>query len=156
RDVYPLAFYHPSTGELDLYVGPTANQRFVHADGTRDGAPQTQTTNTNGSYSYDGDHGPASPDDQLAQSSETYDITIDANNMVTLHAYGATQTFSGPVKYIVANTGSGNDTIHILNNSPNDVRVNFVGAGSSSILKNTGPNQYARIGGNDIFEAAGG
>jgi Ca2+-binding RTX toxin-like protein len=143
NDIYPLGFYHPDTGELDLYVGPTANQRFVDANGVYHGPPINNS--------------PQSVADQLALSSDVYDITIDSGDKVTLNAYGATQTFSGAVKYIVANTGSGNDVIHVHNNAPNDVQVKFVGSGSSSTLFNTGNgDQAGRIGGNDVFDAAGG
>jgi Ca2+-binding RTX toxin-like protein len=161
-DVYPLAFYHPSTGELDLYMGPTATQRFLHTDGKYEPGhepPPADTDPNDSTRTIERDG--VTLADQLDQSSETYDITIDDGDMVTLSAYGVTQTFSGPVKYIVAITGSGNDTIHIHSNAPNDVRVNFVGSGSSSTLKNTDQgtghsNQSAPIGGIDIFEAAGG
>ena len=142
-DIYPLAFYHASTGELDLYVGPTADQRFVDADGVYHGPPI--------------DNNPQSADDELALLSDVYDITIDAGDKVTLSAYGATQTFSGPVKTIVATTGSGDDIIHVHNNAPNDVQVKITGSGSAATLYNTGNgDQSGRIGGNDVFDAAGG
>ena len=73
NDIYPLGFYHPDTGELDLYVGPTANQRFVNSNGNYQGPPIDET--------------PQSADDQLALSSDVYDITIDSGDKVTLNAY---------------------------------------------------------------------
>ena len=144
-DVYPLAFYHPSTGELDLYMGPTADQRFIQEDGSYNGPPIDPNP-------------PASAADELLRESETYDITIDSGDIVTLSAYGAHQTFSGPVRLIIANTGGGNDTINVHNNAPNDVQVRFTGGGATgtAVPDSNNPGQSTSIGGNDIFNAGGG
>ena len=167
----PLGFYDPSTGEYDLYVGATANERPLQDDTT----PATPL------YA-----DPTTPQEVLANDSSTYVIDIGANNSVTVYWWNPVtnswewQTPSGPVSEIVARTGDGDNTIIVNNQAPNTVQTDFTGAGgvqyNSDIGSTTGgttsvPNSSGTgttdvqtttaqpgtlIGGNDIFESGGG
>ena len=100
--------------------------------------------------------------------SETYDIYINGDNTVEIEYTASngqvyTQTPSGPVDTITADTGSGNDIIRIHNLAPNTVKVNFTGVGNSVLYNpnaTTGPNgqkvNYAKdANGNFVMDANG-
>ena len=80
--------------------------------------------------------------DILKAESETYDIYINGDNTVRIEYVASdgktyTQTPSGPVDTITADTGSGNDIIRVHNdpNHPNTVKVNFTASGTSVLLQ---------------------
>ena len=166
QDAGPLALYHPGSRELDLYVGSTAYLRDYGKD-----APLYAK--------------PDSPDQVLANDSATYVIDVGSDNHVTIHWYNPatkaweSQSPSGPVSLIVADTGDGNNSILINNNGSNDVQTHFSGTGGVyydptklSVQDASGTNSVTypdaggtapgpqgatrRVGGVDVFEAAGG
>ena len=175
----PLGFYDPDTGEFDLYVGSTADERTLQ-DGSTPATPLYAD--------------PTTPQEVLANDSSTYVIDIRPDNTVTAYWWNPVtdtwewQTPSGPVSKIVARTGDGDNTIIVNNEGPNTVQTEFSGAGgvqynaaqgSASTGTTSVPNSdktgttssdptgsttvpiYAPqagtlIGGNDIFESGGG
>ncbi|HTP91121.1 MAG TPA: calcium-binding protein, partial [Xanthobacteraceae bacterium] len=169
-DIDPLGFYDPQTGQFDLYVGATANQRE-----NNDGTPAQPL------FAH-----PDDPQQVLENDSSTYVIDINSGNMVTVWWWNPqqnvweSQTPSGPVSEIIARTGDGNNTIIVNNLAPNTVETDFTGTGgvqynadqnsttggTTSVpnstntgtvdVQTTNPETGTLIGGNDVFESGGG
>ena len=171
QNVDPLGFYDPSSGDFNLYVGSTAkNREDTNGDpaGTLYAQPVTKQqviANDSSTYVidvYGDDH-----------------ITVFWWNPV--EQVWESQTPNGPVSEIIAATGSGNNTIIVNNLGPNNVQTDFTGSGgvqfnnnqgsvtggtysgnapvnkgSTGSIQSTNPTVGTIIGGDDVFEAAGG
>ncbi len=150
QDIGPLGYYNPQSGVLTLYMGPLSSQR--------DGGTETGTSLDNAT----------GPDDVAAASATTYSIDVDGNNRVVIHYHNPktgldeTQTPSGPVRLIKAQTGSGDNTININNTAPNTVQVDFEGASGGKVYNPGATSTSAptamgvEVGGTDVFHSAGG
>ena len=155
QDVAPLGLYDPHTGDLSLYMGGQSVLR-------------TQALAKLGVVANDSQNNSQNAADILAAESETYDIYINGDNTVRIEYVASngqtyTQTPSGPVDTITADTGAGNDVIRIHNLAPNTVKVNFTASGDS-VLSNpnatTGPNgqkvEYAKDANGNFLKDANG
>jgi Ca2+-binding RTX toxin-like protein len=164
QNVDPLGFYDPTTQEFDLYVGNTAKNREDPS-----GNPVTPL------YA-----NPTTPQQVIANDSSTYVIDVQSDDHITVFWWNPvdnvweSQTPDGPVSEIVGETGSGNNTIIVNNLGPNNVQTDFTGSGgvqynanqagvtggtvttSSGSYQATTPTVGTIIGGDDVFEAAGG
>ena len=151
-DIGPLGFYNPNSQTLTLYTGPLTSQRNVNnaAPGETPPTPGSSLDNANNaadiaaanSANYSIDVHNKSPGDTQNPDYVTISWT-DPKTGIT-----ETQSVSGPVKLIVADTGAGNDTIKVTNTDPNDTKVKFTGgsgqnADSTAATINNGQNKTA-------------
>lgn len=155
EDLGPLGLYDTHTKQLELYMGGQSVLR-------------TQALAKLGVQANDSQNNSQDAADILKAESETYDIYINGDNTVRIEYVASdgktyTQTPSGPVDTITADTGSGNDIIRVHNLAPNTVKVNFTASGTSVLYNpnaTTGPNgqkvDYAKDANGNYLKDANG
>jgi Ca2+-binding RTX toxin-like protein len=155
QDLGPLGLYDSHSQDLSLYMGGQSVLR-------------TQALAKLGVPADDSQSNSQSAADILKAESETYDIYINGDNTVRIEYVASdgktyTQTPSGPVDTITADTGSGNDIIRVHNLAPNTVKVNFTASGTSVLYDpnaTTGPNgqklTYAKDANGNLIKDANG
>ena len=151
NNIAPLGFYNTQTQTLTLYVGPLSSLR----DGGKDDPIGSDLSN------------PQDPAAVAAADSANYTIDIASDDHVVINYVNSkgdleTQTPTGPVSVIDANTGDGNDTLLINNDGPDATLVDFSGSGAgaydntSASATSSNAVAGAPIGGNDVFYSADG
>ncbi|MBC9882178.1 LEPR-XLL domain-containing protein, partial [Bradyrhizobium sp. INPA01-394B] len=155
QDLGPLGLYDSHSQGLSLYMGGQSVLR-------------TQALAKLGVPTGDSQSNSQSAADILKAESETYDIYINGDNTVRIEYVASdgktyTQTPSGPVDTITADTGAGNDIIRVHNLAPNSVKVNFTASGTSVLYDpnaTTGPNgqklTYAKDANGNLIKDANG
>ena len=130
--IYPLAFYHTDSGELDLYVGSQASRRF----------------DTNISKQYDHDFA-----QNQEYDSEHYDVDV-YDDSFTITAYfqdgeTATQTVTGHghPTLIKAVAGNGNDEILVNDHTTTDHPAVYLDGGTGNDTLAAGNGGGTLIGG---------